>query len=928
MRYISILIAVLFFLTPNRSAAQQVNGVFTPFARNPLFSNVVLTTATYENSGHITLGGYSEGALRTVNGQPAPNRVPLLMQVNSNGTLRADFGSGGYATFSSPLSTLNSATIDKSYLANTSSNPALMQFIISGHNEYGSGYMVKTFLSGARPTAYNNGDIRFFTETSFTRHRFVEDWVNGQYVVRKGGVSLADQKIILSAYSTSTGAPVSSFGNNGDIILPVPENQLFNDTLPVKVIMGGDNKLYVAFSIKTTSAADEIVIYRVLTGPVAKIDSSFGTAGVAKWPVPNPYEISSLNYHTNGTVTVGGYSTELNGGPSFINYNNTSNTWNLTSYSYGVNEPFPGTGCKNGSAKAATLNGEERLVYAYAKPTGTAGRFKMAMASYKPGGGSDPLLFNPWLGDEFISAEPADIIATGSTGFVVAGNATRPNGTIAGVVIKYNTDGSFDTGFATGGVLILNGGANGWSDMIQLQNNKYLAVGNGIIPDERNKSGILFQKFHPDGSIDTGFGTNGSVYAYPSTLGRGVSDIIELSDGKLLMGGTYTNYQNEPGIGTGTQGSKATIYRMKADGTPDSSFAFNGKIHYAGSGGLTYEKMLVQEDTIYMGGSLGNTLPGGGKGFIYKITPGGTVYSSYGARVPFLTCFAISKNTGNAFVGGGITNSPNVICKVKRGLPGYTGFADSSFGTNGLVTQAVNNTGERTTVIDVHIRPGYLFVLNIWRQSNTATAPSGIFFNSITSDDGVMDMTWGTNGNKFLQIPGASSVGLDQFEWINDGYELLIFGRANVSGTLKGFICKVNSSGDLVSTYGAGGIIWTNDALFASPAMIRNHEDDLVIIQNLGFFGGSALSKLKVPAAVFHSLKPGSWTGSIDNDWFKPGNWQAGVVPDDFTEVVINGGNVIIGGNRAANAFNVTLQSGATLTVQPGSSLNISSDDD
>lgn len=935
MKYTFTLSLILIFSVGNETVGQQVNGVFTPFARNVLWNNVVINTATYESSGHITLGGYYEAGLKTVtvngNPQPAPNKVPLLMQLNPSGTLRENFGSGGYVLFTSPTSNLGSCTIDKSYIANASSNPASIQYIIAGHNEDGDGYMMKTFISGSRPTAYNGGAIRIFNETfSYTRHRFVEDWVNGQYVVRKGGVDFADQKIILSYYSPSTGAPVTSFGNNGDIMLPVPDNQVFNDTLPVKIIMGGDNKLYVAFSVRTTNLADEIILYRVLPGAGGKIDSSFGTAGIAKWPVPNPYSITSINYHSNESITVGGSGTDPSSGPSFFNFNNAGDIQTFTSYNYQVGQPFPGTGSKNISAKLATVNGEERIVFAYSKPTGTPGSYSIAIASHKPGGGADPLVFAPWLSDEFISAEPAEIIVTGNTGFVVAGNATRPDGTTAGVVIKYNTGGTFDPGFGTGGVLIINGGSNNWSDMIQLQDNKYLAVGNGYIPEERNKAGLLFQKFKPGGAIDSSFGTNGTVFAYPSTLGRSVSDVYELPDGKLLLGGTYSNYLNEPGIGTGTAGSKATIYRMNADGTPDNSFGpgGNGRLHYSGSGGMTYIQMKVQDDTIYMAGNAGTTHSGYGKAYIYKLTPNGIAHGSYLPRLPFLHCFTISENTGNAFVGGGINGSPKQVCKVKRPVQASGGFADSSFGTNGLVTQAVINSGELVEIKEIKIRPGYLFVVSTWKESNSANAVAGIFFNSITSDAGVMDMSWGTNGNKFLQLPGATSVAMDQLKWINDGYDLLIFGRALVGGITKGFICKVNSDGDLVTSYGTGGIIWTNDVLFASSAMITNHEDDLVIIQNLGFFGGGALAKLKVPAAVFHILHPGVWLGGIDNDWFKAGNWQSGVVPDDYTEVIITGSNVVIGGNGAANAFNITLQSGATLTVQPGSSLNISSDDE
>ena len=205
MRYIVSIILSLFLVSNMATTAQQLNGNFTPFAKNVLWNNVVINTATYENSGYITLGGYYEAGKKTVtvngNPQPAPNKVPLLMQLNPWGTLRSDFGSGGYALFTSPTSDLGSCTIDKSYIANASSNPASIQYILAGHDEYGNGYMMKTFLSGARPTAYNGGAIRFFNESGiFSRHRFIEDWVYGQYTVRKAGTSFKSKDHIICLF--------------------------------------------------------------------------------------------------------------------------------------------------------------------------------------------------------------------------------------------------------------------------------------------------------------------------------------------------------------------------------------------------------------------------------------------------------------------------------------------------------------------------------------------------------------------------------------------------------------------------------------------------------------------------------------------------------------------------------------------------------
>lgn len=931
---------IVFFIAILISAAvfgQQVNGVFTPFAKNNQWGNTVINTATYETSGYITLAGYYEGALRTgeTNNVPyeLPNKYPFIMQINTLGVVRANFGAltGGGTLFNSPNSSYGSTTIDKTYIATSSSTPANILYLIAGHTENGDGYMMKTFLSGARPTAYNGGSLLHFTENpTYTRHRFVEDWSGGVYTVRKSSVSFANQKILVSAFNSQSGVPYPNFGTNGTLQLEVPGAYVFNDTLPLKSAMRPDGKFYVAFTIRSTSTADELVIYRINTGGLNPgIDSSFGVAGKVQFPVGKPWAVTSINFSDDQSVTLGGYSTDADGVPAFLTFDNNGDIQRITSYNHVMGASLPGYGCKNVSAKMATINGEQRIVFAYAKPVAVGGPYQVAIASHDPDGLSpDPLVFSPWSSGEFISVEPTEIIVLGSIGYLVAGKATRPNGTFAGVAIRYKPDGTLDQTFADNGALVINGRQGGqWNDVKQMADNKYLCAGGGFIPDQPGKSALLLQKFNQDGSIDPGFGTNGTLYAYASHYSRGASQLYTYPDGKFLIGGTYQNYLNEPGIGTGSSSNKATVYKMLADGSPDNSFGpfGNGRLHFSGFVGLTLVEMKVINDTIYMAGNTATSHTGNAKAFIYKLSPDGIPYSSYLPYLTALHAFTISENTGNAFVGGGLAANQKFICKVKRGAEASGGRPDSSFGTNGLAAIPINNTGEYTTIKQVKLIPGSIFVVTEWEQSNSTGAPRGIFFNSI-SQEGIVNAGFGgTNGNKFLQLPGATSIIGEHYEWTNDGHRLLIFGEAIVNGVTKGFICKVGLDGNLAGDFGTNGVVWTTETF--EDRLYINNEEDLVAIKNYGFLKGTALAKLKLPAAVFHTVKPGVWLGTADNDWFNASNWTAGVVPDDYTDVTISGGNVVIGGNRTAHAFKVTLQAGATLTVQPGSMLNISSDD-
>lgn len=64
-----------------------------------------------------------------------------------------------------------------------------------------------------------------------------------------------------------------------------------------------------------------------------------------------------------------------------------------------------------------------------------------------------------------------------------------------------------------------------------------------------------------------------------------------------------------------------------------------------------------------------------------------------------------------------------------------------------------------------------------------------------------------------------------------------------------------------------------------------------------------------------------TWTGAINNDWENPGNWSCGTVPDNFTDVVVPAGTVIVNANTTIRTLQVL--PGAGVTVQPGVTLTI-----
>jgi len=88
---------------------------------------------------------------------------------------------------------------------------------------------------------------------------------------------------------------------------------------------------------------------------------------------------------------------------------------------------------------------------------------------------------------------------------------------------------------------------------------------------------------------------------------------------------------------------------------------------------------------------------------------------------------------------------------------------------------------------------------------------------------------------------------------------------------------------------------------------------------------------------VFNNLSPinyaatgnsSTWSGGLDNSWFKPENWGGCPVPSCTIDAVINGSIAIQPNITAAGAIarSVTINPGATLTLSAGQTLNVCQD--
>jgi uncharacterized delta-60 repeat protein len=147
---------------------------------------------------------------------------------------------------------------------------------------------------------------------------------------------------------------------------------------------------------------------------------------------------------------------------------------------------------------------------------------------------------------------------------VVAGESGRSLSFSA--IVRYNTDGTLDSGFGAGGKVTFELGSSAQSQAIHSIG--FQADGKIVVAGTTVASAAL-ARLNRDGSLDSSFGRAGQVTTFfvsPSgaNIPEEISNVLVRPDGRILV--------------TGTAGSDFFVTRYKADGELDQTFGQAGMV--------------------------------------------------------------------------------------------------------------------------------------------------------------------------------------------------------------------------------------------------------------------------------------------------------------------------------------------------------------
>ncbi|MER5760543.1 calcium-binding protein [Streptomyces sp. NPDC002082] len=280
-------------------------------------------------------------------------------------------------------------------------------------------------------------------------------------------------------------------------------------------------------------------------------------------------------------------------------------------------------------------------------------------------------------------AEGLDVARQGDGKLVVAGHVTGPGVPFDMALIRYNADGSVDTGFGGGdGRVTSDFGGDDQAEAVAVQpsDGKIVVAGRTEVPEEGG--GCCFfsvARYNTDGSLDQGFGSAGLVRVDDFGGASGAADLVVQPDGKILAVGL-------------SGGAGFALARLNPNGSPDPSFGGDGTVvagfapAFPGDAGGQATGLALQADGRFVAvGYVGSTAFDFG---VARYLSNGSLDTSFSGDGMATADFggtdfgrAVAVQSDGAVVAAGSTNTGFALARFTSG-----GSPDAAFGTGGRVT--------------------------------------------------------------------------------------------------------------------------------------------------------------------------------------------------------------------------------------------------
>lgn len=378
---------------------------------------------------------------------------------------------------------------------------------------------------------------------------------------------------------------------------------------------------------------------------------------------------------------------------------------------------------------------------------------------------------------------------------VVGGDVFKPGlgGHTCSELARYNNDGTLDTTFGTNGTVSTSIFDSCTTTAVLVQpDDKIVAIGlanNGI-------DNFALIRYNSDGTLDTTFNGTGIATTLIGTQSAAYTGVLQ-SDGKIIAAGKAAH-----------GAILFALARYNTDGTLDGSFGNNGTVTTPIPGFTVFEEnaVLLQTDGKII--AIGYALNGNGYFALIRYNSNGTVDGTFGDNGIVTTHIS---TFGNCKATAGLLQSDGkiVVLGYANKITDY--FAIARYNSDGTVDRTFGTEGIVTTLI-----PG----------TNTCQANAGL----LQSDDkiiaagscsfglqqyfaltryttgGTLDTTFGTNG---IVTTSINNLNVIRAALLQQNNSIIAAGRSNNGNDLFTLVRYINPQtlASFTESYGVVGML-------------------------------------------------------------------------------------------------------------------------
>jgi len=632
---------------------------------------------------------------------------------------------------------------------------------------------------------------------------------------------------LIMSTAVTAADPNPGFGDNGwvrDSFLSGP-----TDTDGSGLAIQADGKIVAVAEINGLKVIVGIVRYN----SDGSLDLGFDGDGKVEIDIDGDATPNAVAIQADGKIVVAG-TIYINGGDDFLLLRlNSDGSLDTTFGSDGIV-----TTNMSGYDTAAdlALQSDGKIVLAGSVYDPNAFTSDYAVARYN----SDGSLDTTFDGDGRVTTllggfSRASSVAIQTDGKIVVGGVDESSSAVA--IVRYNTDGSLDSDFGTDGIVTTTLGFGVQPPAVAAiqADNKIVAVATA-----QGMMGPVWAavRYNTDGSLDTGFDSDGvAEFAIADTQDLYVRSIAIQTDGKIVAGGTAIIFDQM----AGESFESYAVVRFNTDGSADTSFDTDGfaSVQLSPGDDNSARSIRIQADgKIVQSGETRGPGSADNIGVVRYNTDGsldasfsfdGKVFGTFNATFEALYEAVAVQPDGKIIAGGNTYNGNDDDFAIAR--YNVDGSLDTTFGGDGTVNLGLGQRDESVRGLAVQA-DGKILAVDAWRTSTSSDAALLRF-----TADGILDATFGGNGivTTNLNRDDVWNHVLVQ----SDGKIVTSGGMKGLLGSgIDDFaVARFNTDGTLDGTFGTAGIF--RSGLFTAALQSVMLTDGKFLVVGQAFSGAT-----------------------------------------------------------------------------------------